>query len=91
MSADFPDLAVWGGISLVPATLSFFGWLGRRKERRRFKVEREQQAARDAHPVVAPIRQAHDFAATVGRRWLLHSQRHLEFIVEADRGEHDRK
>lgn len=47
-SGDFSDLAIWGGISLVLAVLSFLGWLGKRKERRQFKVERDQQAARDA-------------------------------------------
>lgn len=47
-SAEFPDLAVWGGISLVLAALSFFGWLGKRKERRQFKIERARQEERDA-------------------------------------------
>lgn len=30
-SADFPDLAVWAGVSLFLAFLSFLGWRGKRK------------------------------------------------------------
>ncbi|HEV2529713.1 MAG TPA: zinc ribbon domain-containing protein [Thermomicrobiales bacterium] len=46
-SGDFPDLAVWGGISLVLALLSLFGWRGKRKERRERQVERARQTERD--------------------------------------------
>lgn len=47
MSGEFTDLGIWGGISLFLAVLSFLGWLGKRRERRQFKVERERQAGRD--------------------------------------------
>ena len=30
-SGDFPDLAIWGGVSLFLAVLSFFGWRGKRR------------------------------------------------------------
>lgn len=63
-SGDFSDLAVWGGISLVLAVLSFLGWMGKRKERRRFKVEREQQAARDARVETLLRQQAQSNVAT---------------------------
>ncbi len=38
-SAEFPDLGVWGGISMVLALFSFLGWRGKRKSDRR---ERER-------------------------------------------------
>ncbi len=46
-SGEFPDLGIWGGISLVLAALSLFGWIGKRKERRRFKLEKVRQEERD--------------------------------------------
>lgn len=47
MGGEFPDLAIWGGISLILAVMSFLGWLGKRKERRKFAVERARQEERD--------------------------------------------
>lgn len=41
VSGTFPDLGVWGGISLVLALFSYFGWRGKRKADRR---ERERDA-----------------------------------------------
>jgi hypothetical protein len=38
-SSEFPDLGAWGGISLMLALFSFFGWRGKRKADRR---ERER-------------------------------------------------
>ena len=38
-SSEFPDLGAWGGISMVLALFSFFGWRGQRKADRR---ERER-------------------------------------------------
>ncbi len=46
-SGDFPDLAVWGGISLVLAVLSLLGWRGKRKERRERAAELTRQQERD--------------------------------------------
>jgi hypothetical protein len=46
-SGDFPDLAIWGGISLALALLSFFGWRGKRKERRERTAEQLRQRERD--------------------------------------------
>lgn len=41
-SGDFPDLAIWGGVSLVLAVFAFFGWRGKRRHDIR---ERERDAA----------------------------------------------
>jgi hypothetical protein len=49
-SADFPDLAAWGGVSLVLAVLSFIGWWGKRRGERR-------EAARHAELVSAARRE----------------------------------
>lgn len=51
-SGDFPDLAYWGGASLVLAALSLFGWFGKRRAARRERIreatkEAEQRAAMD--------------------------------------------
>lgn len=43
MSAQFPDLSVWGGASLVLAVLSFGGWLGKRRDDARKRADRENQ------------------------------------------------
>ena len=40
VSGDFPDLGVWGGVSLFLAVLSYFGYRGKRKQQR-------QEAVRD--------------------------------------------
>ena len=54
VSADYPDLAVWGGASLVLAFLSFLGWRGKRradlKEKARDEMLAEAVAARRAAP-----------------------------------------
>lgn len=47
LSGDFPDLAIWGGISIALAALSFFGWLGKRKQQREQRAERARQFERD--------------------------------------------
>jgi len=46
-SGEFPDLGIWGGISLVLAVLSFFGWRGKRKDTRERQEEKARQAERD--------------------------------------------
>jgi hypothetical protein len=46
-SGDFPDLAIWGGISLVLAVLSLLGWRGKRRDRREADAERQRQVERD--------------------------------------------
>jgi hypothetical protein len=46
-SGDFPDLAVWGGISLALALLSFFGWRGKRKDDLEARREKARQLERD--------------------------------------------
>lgn len=47
LSGDFRDLAIWGGISIALAVLSFFGWLGKRKQQRELRAERARQLERD--------------------------------------------
>lgn len=46
-SGDFPDLAYWGGISLVLSVLSFFSWRGKRKATREANLEKKRQLERD--------------------------------------------
>lgn len=46
-SGDFPDLAIWGGVSLALAALSLLGWRGKRKERRVFNLEKRRNEERD--------------------------------------------
>ena len=47
-SGEFPDLAIWGGISVVLAVMSIFGWRGKRKQDREARAEKARQAERDA-------------------------------------------
>src|SRR5690242_12484535 len=47
-SKNFPDLAIWGGASLVLMALSFFGWRGKVKNRRRARAKEAAEAERDA-------------------------------------------
>jgi len=47
VSGDFPDLAVWGGVSIVLALMSLLGWRGKRQERKTFQIERQRQLDRD--------------------------------------------
>lgn len=47
-SGEFPDLAIWGGISVVLAVMSIFGWRGKRKQDREVRAEKARQAERDA-------------------------------------------
>lgn len=46
-SADFPDLAWWGGVSLALAVMSLLGWRGKRKEKRESAEARLEQFNRD--------------------------------------------
>lgn len=46
-AGEFPDLGMWGGISLALALLSFFGWRGKRKEARERREELARQANHD--------------------------------------------
>lgn len=47
-SGEFPDLAIWGGVSVVLAVMSIFGWRGKRKQDREVRAEKARQAERDA-------------------------------------------
>jgi hypothetical protein len=47
VSGDFPDMGVWGTISLVLAAMSFFGWRGKRKASRAKAAEALRQRERD--------------------------------------------
>jgi uncharacterized membrane protein YjfL (UPF0719 family) len=47
VSGSFPDLAVWGGVALFLAFLSFLGWRGKKKEVREKTAERIRQEERD--------------------------------------------
>lgn len=44
VSGDYPDMGVWGVVSLILAVMSFFGWIGKRKKERR---ERLREAKMD--------------------------------------------
>ncbi len=55
---DYPDLAIWGALAVVMTALSFLGWLGQRKERRAFKVERARQEERDARTATVLAQQS---------------------------------
>lgn len=39
---------LYGSITALLAVMAFFGWLGKRKERRQFRIERARQEERDA-------------------------------------------
>lgn len=43
VSANFPDLGMWGGASLILAVLSFFGWRGKRRQDLRDRIDREER------------------------------------------------
>lgn len=47
VSGDFPDMGVWGGVALVLALMSFFGWRGKKKEAREKALEKSRQSDRD--------------------------------------------
>ncbi len=64
LSGDFPDLAWWGGISIALAVLSFFGWLGKRKQQREQRAERGRQSERDQRMEVMLQQQARPQPAT---------------------------
>src|SRR5215213_7135768 len=44
-STHFPDLAVWGGVSLILAVLSLIGWFTKRREARRQEAREAQRHA----------------------------------------------
>jgi hypothetical protein len=44
-SNDFPDLAIWGGMSFVLAVLSVIGWIGKRRTARQEAARYEQLVA----------------------------------------------
>lgn len=46
-SGDFPDLAIWGGVSLVLGVLSLLGYRGKRRDRREQLAERARQQEQD--------------------------------------------
>ncbi len=41
-SSNFPDLAIWGIVSLVLAVMAFIGWRGKRRADIRARVERDE-------------------------------------------------
>lgn len=47
ISGDFPDMGIWGGIALILGAMSFFGWVGKRRDRREKLAERRRQEERD--------------------------------------------
>jgi hypothetical protein len=47
-SSDFKDLIIWGVASALLAVLSYFGWRGKRRDRREALAERQRQMDRDA-------------------------------------------
>ena len=48
ISGDYPDMGAWGTVALILAAMSFFGWLGKRRDRREQRAERQRQEERDA-------------------------------------------
>jgi hypothetical protein len=67
-SSDFADLPIWGGVSLVLAAMSFFGWRGKKRSASEAAAERQRQFERDerleslireqrSHPVASPAQQ----------------------------------
>ncbi len=47
-TGEFGDIRFHGIVALVLAGMAFLGWLGKRKERRTFQLERARQEERDA-------------------------------------------
>jgi hypothetical protein len=45
MSSNFPDLAVWGWVSLILAVLSVIGWFTKRRGSRRLEAREAQRHA----------------------------------------------
>jgi hypothetical protein len=50
-SSDFPDLAVWGAVSMVLAVFSLIAWFSKRREVKREAVRQENLAAPYANQV----------------------------------------
>lgn len=50
-SGDYPDLAVWGGISIVLAVFCYFGYRGKRKDDRR--ADSQAALIQQAHSIIA--------------------------------------
>jgi hypothetical protein len=46
-SSDFQDMWVWGCFGVALAIFSFFGWRGKRKDRREQATEKQRQLDRD--------------------------------------------
>jgi hypothetical protein len=53
-SGDFPDLAYWGGASIILAVLSFIGWFTKRRADRRNKTK-EAETERRHREMVASL------------------------------------
>ncbi len=47
-ASPFDDLFFYMGAAFVLAAMAFFGWIGKRKERRRERIKEQVQAERDA-------------------------------------------
>jgi hypothetical protein len=54
MSSNFPDLAYWGGISIILAVLSLIGWFMKRREARRAEAREAQRHAEVVASVSRP-------------------------------------
>lgn len=59
-SSGFPDLSIWGVVSLILAAMAFVGWRGKRRADLRARLERDEHrellsrvAARSETPPVA--------------------------------------
>lgn len=55
--SDYEDQYIWGIVALILMSLSFLGWMGKRRERRTAKAEKLAQADRDARYEQLLVRQ----------------------------------
>lgn len=53
VSGDFPDLAVWGGVSVILAALSLIGWFAKRRADQRIRAQDLETERRHRELVVS--------------------------------------
>jgi membrane protein implicated in regulation of membrane protease activity len=55
-STSFSDLTIWGGVSLILAVLSYFGWREKRERRESLALARTQMESRSEMTTTKDIR-----------------------------------